>query len=107
MSDKRVRDLIFETVMAAVIQGVSAAIPFFRLPVVSTIFSFVVMKIATLIYEELSRYAVFSLIDLQVAKEKDAYLAAVIKLKQAKPEEVQNAEEDFKRTLSRLIRLKP
>lgn len=110
MTDKKIRGLIFETVIGAVIQGVTAAVPFFRLPVIHTLFKFVVMKVATLIYEELARYAVFSLIDLKVAHEKDAYLAAVVKLKTVDPknsEEAQRAEEDFKRTLAALIRLKP
>ncbi len=107
MADKRVRDLIFETVMGAVIKGVAAAVPFFRLPVVNTVFSFVVMKVANLIYVEISRYAVFSLIDLRVDKEKSAYVAAVKRLKIAKPEEVAHAEEEFKRTLSDLVRLRP
>lgn len=113
MTDKQVRDLIFQTVLAAAIQAIEAAIPFFRLPVISTIFSFVVTKIATVLYEELSKSVAFALIDMRVGRERDEYKAAVAEIKQvaasptATPEERNAAEEKFKRTLGALIRLKP
>lgn len=113
MTDKQIRDLIFNVVLAAAIQGISAAIPFLKLPVISTVFSFIVTKVAEAIYVELSRYVVFSLIDMRVGEERDKYKAAVVELKEttskpgATPEEINAAKQEFERRLRALISLKP
>jgi len=113
MTDRKVRDLIFDVVLAAAVQGISAAIPFLRLPVISSIFSFIVTKVAGVLYEEMSRYVVFSLIDIRVGGERDTYKAAIVELKRvtaapaASPEEINEAKQEFKRRLSALISLRP
>jgi len=113
MIESHVRDLIFDKVLAAAIKSIQAAIPFFNLPVIKIVFEFVIKKIAKVLYEHLSQYVVFTLIDMRVSRERDEYKAALEDLKtvSAKPavtkEEKDAAEEKFSNALGALIALKP
>lgn len=103
MTEGQVRSLIFDVVLVAALNAISAAIPFFRLPVVNTIFTFIVTKIAGALYDELSRYVTFTLIDIKTKEQKARYEQAVNELRTAKPEEIDHAKEKFKSSLRDLI----
>jgi hypothetical protein len=108
-----VKSLIFDVVLGAAVNSITAAVPFLSLPVIKPLFVFVVTKIAGAIYNELERYVSFTLIDIRTNEEKRQYLAAVGELKvvhespTATPEEIELAKQKFKNTLRDLIRLKP
>lgn len=103
MNEKQVKSLVFDVVLTAALNAMSAAIPFLRLPVIKTIFNFVATKIANAIYEQLAMYVKFTLIDIKTAEQKNEYDKAVDALRLAKPEDVNLAKEEFKKTLSNLI----
>lgn len=103
MSEAQVHSLIFDVVLGAALNAIGVAIPFFRLPVISTVFNFIVTKIVEVLYDQLARYVAFTLIDIKTNEQKQAYQAAVTELKAATPEELEHAKEKFKATLSALI----
>lgn len=113
MDEKVIRSLIFDVVLGAALKSISAAIPFLNLPVINQIFVFIVTKVAGVLYDEMSRYVKFTLIDIRTNAEKEAYEKAVAELKvvhdapQKTPEEIARAKEKFKSTLRDLIRIKP
>lgn len=112
MIDSRIRDLIFDKVLAAAIKSIQAAVPFFSLPVVRVVFEFIVKKIAGILYKHLSEFVVFKLIDSDVDGENADYkesltdLIAVNKKPEATPEEKNAAEEKFNNALGALISLR-
>jgi len=113
MIDSRIRDLIFDKVLAAAIKSIQAAVPFFSLPVVRVVFEFAVKKIAQVLYKHMSEFVVFSLIDSRVGKENADYKESLSDLKvvaekpNATQEEINAAEEKFSNALGALISLGP
>lgn len=103
MKEEQVRTLIFDVVLKAALNSISAAIPFLKLPVINTVFKFIVTKIVGVIYDEISRYVTFTLIDIKTKEQLNRYNQAVIELKTASPEEIENAKIKFRSTLSDLI----
>src|SRR5689334_18806066 len=109
MEDKVVKSLVFDVVLQAALQAMSAAVPFLRLPIINTLFNFIVTKVANALYEELVKYVTFTLIDLRVGAQRAAYERAVEELRvvhdapQPNSEDVERAKEKFKSTLRDLI----
>lgn len=112
MSEELIKKLIFEVIVKAAIDRAVAALPLLGLPVLNPLFTWAVMKIATLIYTELARHVSFALIDLKTKQEREAYEEAVIELKRVQlevapePGELDRAKQKFKDTLRDLIRFR-
>ena len=93
--------LFFEVVVKAAITRVVAAVPFLGWPVVGTVFQVLVMKFAGILYEELQRLTKFTIIDIEIEKNRKEYDEATSKLKDAieKDEDVEKAKEEYKNNL--------
>lgn len=105
-ADAVIKSLIFDVVVRVVIQTSMAALPILGWPVIAPLFGWVVIKIATLIYDELSKHVQFLLIDIQTEQQKQAYDKATTELKTAidSGTNVDEAKEKFKNSLRDLIR---
>lgn len=66
------------------------AVPFFGLPIVSTLTNFAIDYLCNLIYEQLGTYATFLIIDFQTIEERNAYVNAIKLLSQAPAQGVEH-----------------
>lgn len=101
--------LVREVAVDAAIKKAESTAPFLKLPVVREIFKMIVDSIAGTLIRELSAHVKFLVIDAEVGAQRDAYRKAAAELQAAyeKGESSEQAEENFKRALSDLIRFKP
>lgn len=106
-ADSIIHDVIYEVAVNAAITACSAYLPFLKLPIISSLFSFAVNKVAALIYTYLSQFVTFLVIDIQVDSEKTLYAQAEGGLRTAMltadPAQIAAARAQFKATLGSLI----
>jgi hypothetical protein len=81
--DSVLHGLMYDVAIQAAITYAKAQFPFLGLPVISTLFGWVVNWIAGLVYVQLERFVSFSIIDTQVGQENSKYNQAVEDLKKA------------------------
>jgi hypothetical protein len=106
-ADQLAQDLVYNAAVKAVTVEATAAAPWLGLPVVSTIFQYVLNWIAGKIYTVLSEWVEFKVIQLKTDAEKQAYDAAVAQLQAAQtsgdPNALEQAKTDFSDAFSKLI----
>jgi len=104
-----IRALVFDVVLKRAIEAAVKSVPFLGWPVVNQVVTYIVKKILVELYEELSRFVSFTLIDWKTKQQQQDYEEAVAKYKAAQEsanaEQVKQAQETFKSTLRDLIRL--
>lgn len=123
-AEKVIKTLIFDVAVKAAVASAISALPILGLPVIRPIFTFIVEKTASLIYKELSRFVVFSIIDIQNETDLKNYQEAVKSLEAVleipadhydhgeegvnkKEIEIEKAKQEYKKRLADLIRFKP
>lgn len=123
-AEKVVKTLIFDVAVKAAVASAIAAVPLLGAPVIRQIFTFIVEKTATLIYKELSRFVVFSIIDFKNEADLKNYQEASKTLGIAmetpaehydhgaegvnkRELEIEKAKEEYKKKLASLIRFNP
>lgn len=116
-----IRVLIFEVAVKAAIASAISALPILGLPIIRQLFTLIVEKMAMLVFKELSRFVVFSIIDLKNESDLREYENALGQLKtvlntpaehydhgeegeNAKQLELQKAKDEYKKRLASLIR---
>lgn len=106
--DKLIQGIVFGMGVNAAIISAVAAMPWLGLPIISTLFSYAVNKVATMIYSVIEPQVAFQIINFQTDAEKTAYDNAVAALTSAHlkgdPTSVQQATIDFKKKLASLVR---
>jgi ABC-type branched-subunit amino acid transport system permease subunit len=124
IAERIIKHLIFDVAVKAAVASAITAAPLLGVPVIRTIFTFMVEKIATLVYKELSRFVVFSIIDLKNEADLKSYQEAVSNLEiiletppahfdygidgvLKKEAEIEKAKEEYKKRLASLIRFNP
>lgn len=113
MFDDILKKLIFDVVVGAVLSSIVSAVPILGLPVISTIVTSLLMKVAWMLFEQTSRLINFQIIEWKDEATQRAYEAAVADLKSlhddpmADEESIENAKQKFKDTLRDLIKLSP
>lgn len=107
VANKFIQSAIFDVALNAFKTWATVQVPFLGWPIIKQIFSLLVGKIGDFIYEYLATIVTFSIIDLKIQAEKNAYDEAVTDLKKAheggNPDEVQKAKEEFKKRFRSLI----
>jgi hypothetical protein len=115
------RKLIFDLAVKSAITSVIAQFPILGIFGVRQVVSFIIEKTASLVYEELSRFVVFSIIDHKNQEDLKSYQNAVLNLRMAietppehydhgedginqKEVEIEKAKEEFQKRLASLIR---
>lgn len=109
-----IEKIVFETIVKAVIKRIVAALPILGVPVIGPIFSFIVFRLADRIWEEIKIHSAFIYIEMKTDYERDSYDNAVNELKTVLEDErtkedqeaINEAKEEFKKRLARLVRLK-
>lgn len=100
--------VIFTVGLRAGKEAIKTYVPFLRLPIVSRIFDIIVDHIGDKIDEELRINMTFLVIDIQAARERDAFEKAREEFRLAKEkkdqDEINKAREEFKKRLEDLIR---
>lgn len=106
-ADSIIKFIIFDVVVNAAVAAAQAEVPFLALPIVRNLFSFLVGKVAGLIYTELETNVSFAIIDHQTQaeaaeyeKSKAALYAAHLKGEQ---DAIEKAKADFRASLGKLI----
>lgn len=116
-SESVIKELITEVVVKAVVKKLVTAVPFFGLPIVNPIVSFFVMKVAKILYDEMSLSLSYTMIDSKVNQQTKDYDMAVLNLKYAidipvtsydggeveKQTEIEFRKTEFRNKLSSLI----
>lgn len=102
--ENEVHRLVFDVGLKAGMGALVLEFPFLGWPLISQAFTYVVLKIADAIYEPLSKFVKFSVIDARVDAERKAAEAALAAFKLAQTPEARKALED---SYARLIRLNP
>lgn len=98
---------LFNVAVQAAIKAAQAEVPFLALPVIGTIFSFIVSRIADMLYVQIERDAAFLIIDTQVMHENKAYQDALGSLRIAQsPGDKAKALTDVETALQSLIHIK-
>jgi MFS superfamily sulfate permease-like transporter len=99
---------IFSIAVEMAIDYILAEVPALAIPVIKSIFVFIVHKLTDILYEQLRTLVAFSIISVQVEKERKKYEAAVTELKQAQasgdPLTHEQAKQKFKDSLRDLVR---
>jgi len=123
-ADKIIYALIMGVAVKAGIAYVISVLPILGVPPLKQIFTYLFEKIALVLYEQLSRFVVFSIIDFENEADLKAYQNAVDSLKLVLntpaenydhgPEgvnqreiDIEKAKEEYKKRLKDLIRFKP
>lgn len=124
IAEKIIKHLIFDVAVKAAVASAISAAPLLGVPVIRPIFTFIVERVANLVYTELSRFVVFSIIDLKNETDLKNYQDAVKQLEtilETPPEhydhgedgihkkeiEIEKAKEEYKKRLASLIRFNP
>lgn len=124
VAEKIIKHLIFDVAVKAAVASAISAAPLLGVPVIRPIFTFMVEQIANLVYKELSRFVVFSIIDLRNEADLKNYQEAVEQLEKIletpadhfdhgedgihkKELEIEKAKEEYKKRLASLIRFNP
>lgn len=111
-ADAILKTLIYDVVLKAVMTKIIARVPFLGFPVIVAVSSFVVTKIATAFYEELSKTVDFYIIDTRVEAQRVEYEKDLdaLKTEVTKPVEqqdeaaIQRARDAVKEHLRSIIR---
>jgi len=102
------KKLVFEVIVNLALKQLFLALPFLAIPGLSQIVTFLLSKVAWLIYDQLEQSAEFVLIDFKTNKEKEQYQKAVDELKKAlegqNAEQTDQAKAEFKKRLHDLIK---
>lgn len=80
-TDEVIHSLIFDVALKAVLEKIVIAVPFLGYPVIRPVFALIVNKLFELLYEELSTFVQFEVIDFQNAEKNKEYQNAVQDLK--------------------------
>jgi hypothetical protein len=124
IAERIIKYLIFDVAVKAAVASAISAAPLLGIPIIRPIFTFIVEKTANLIYKELSRFVVFSIIDLKNETDLKNYQEAVRQLEtildtpaeyfdhgiegvNKKELEIEKAKEEYKKRLASLIRFNP
>lgn len=113
MDNKAIKSLILDVVLKAAIRQIIAAVPFLSWPVINPLVTYLITKVATVLYDHMALYISFQLIDFKTDQEQKAYTKAVEELKaahaapNATEKQLNDAKEKFRRNLGDLIRFKP
>lgn len=109
--DKIIKVLIYDVAVNAAVEAAVVEVPILGLPVVKQVFSFLVGRFADLVYAQLEPAVVFSIIEFQTDKERQAYQNSIMQLQTAlnggSLETINQAKESFKSNLRDLIRVRP
>jgi len=102
-----VKKLVYEVIVKAAITRLVAAIPFLNLPIVNPLTVYFLGRFAEHLYDVISLYITFQVIDFQTAHQKIEYERAVSELLKAQQsqnkEEQDRAKAEFKKRLGDLI----
>jgi len=124
LAESIIKTIIFEVAVKAAVASAITALPILGVIPLRQIFTFIVEKIANIVYKELSRFVVFSIIDFENEKDLKEYQEAVINLKKIleipadhydhgeeginkKEIEIEKAKQEYKKRLASVIRFKP
>lgn len=116
-----IKTLIFEVAVKAAVASAISALPILGVTPLRQIFTFIVEKVATLVYKELSRFVVFSIIDIKNERDLKEYQEAVNNLEtilktpaahydhgpegvNKKEIEIEKAKQEYKARLAALVR---
>lgn len=104
-----IKSLVWDVVLGAAIDALFVAVPFLNLPVLRQLIRYMLTTFGDYVYKQLDRYVAFTVIDFQTEHQRAEYEKAVAALSTANsggtPEELERAKEEFKKSLSALIRL--
>lgn len=107
MIDKVVKDLVLEIAVKAALKRLFIAVPWLGIPVVSQIVSYIAMKLAEFLYDELAMAISFAVIDFKTEKQAEAHKEASQELKSALESQdevkINEAKQKFKDSLRDLI----
>lgn len=123
-ADKIIESLIMGVALNAGITYVISVLPILGIPPLKQIFTFIFEKLARVLYDQLSRFVVFSIIDFQNEADLKAYQNAVDSLRivldtpadhydhgpdgiNQREIEIEKAKSEYKKRLADLIRFKP
>ncbi len=95
--------IIFEVILEAVINSITASLPFLKLPVLNPLFNFVMRQIGEKIFSELMKNATIVFIGYQTDQQIKAYDKAAQWLRDHPDEKT--AQENFRNTLRELIHM--
>lgn len=103
---KFIEGILFDLIVKAIIAKAVAKLPFLALPILNPIFSFVVTKIASELFKELSKRISFEIIHFKTQAERKAYEQALVALRNAPDEDKDQKLSDVRASLRELIRLR-
>ncbi len=123
-ADKIIQTLIMGVALSSAIAYVIAVLPILGVPPLKQIFTFIFEKLAKVLYQEFSRFVVFSIIDFKNQADLEAYQSAVSSLRivlETPPENydhgpdgvsqrelaIEKAKQEYKKRLKDLIQFKP
>lgn len=123
-ADKIIESLIMGVALNAGVAYVISVLPILGVPPLKQIFTFIFEKLAFVLYTQLSRFVVFSIIDFQNEQDLRAYQSAVDSLRlvlTTPPEnydhgpegvnqreiDIEKAKAEYKKRLKDLIQFKP
>jgi hypothetical protein len=99
---------VFTIAIELALQAVYSRVPLLALPVIKEVFSWVIKKFSSYVYEELRTMMVFAIISNQIENKKEQYDEAVVELKKAQQSgdqaEHEKAKQKFKDDLRKLVR---
>lgn len=123
-ADKIIQTLIMGVALKAGIVYVISVLPILGVPPLKQIFTFIFEKLALVLYAQLSRFVVFSIIDIENQADLETYQSAVNSLRivletpaenydhgpdgvNQRELEIEKAKQEYKKRLADLIRFKP
>lgn len=111
ITDKIVKVLVYDVAVELACKAAIAKLPFLGLPVVRQVFEFLVGQIGDIVYEQLSKFAILTVIRFEVEADRVKYERAVRDLDAAiqsgERNEIENKKIEFKARLRELVRLDP
>lgn len=103
------KQLIFEGVIRATLDGIFVSVPFLKIPVIRQITESIVYAVASQLFKEIDRRFNFLAIDRQVKEQKEEYQTAIEELEtilaEGSPGEIENAKEEVREAVRRFVRL--
>lgn len=104
------KKLLHDVVIKAVIEQIVTAIPLLGSAFFNPIVTFIITKIATLVYKHAALLGGLFVIDLKEERKQKAYDEATIEFKnvmtrESTPEEIQKAKDEYKKRLADLVRI--
>lgn len=111
-----IRAAVYDVAIPAAKAALIAEAPWLKAPVIGAIFNFIFNKIGDKIFDALDKAVVFAIIDIETQAQRKAYDQAVAMLRAAlqplpgkviDDAKIKKAEEEFKRRLADLVRMRP